>query len=194
MREIISGRDVGNTVDFRNCPDGQRSYGAKHPWPADTTVSAGKGLVLRRNPKDGEPSSYTTLFMEVYPPGAAFIRGEGDSPEACENAAWAKYQLALNCADGGAAHDWESRGYRNGAGFCSRCDTFGSKVFTGEQLGQHCKTCGVGTTYHWHKNEAGTEEFLCEDHYETDRPEWWTPSRQSFSELLESLLDDAGGA
>jgi hypothetical protein len=127
--------------------------------------------------------------MEVYPPGAAFIRGEGESARDCENAAWAKYQLALNCSDASGAHDWEARGYQNGAGFCSRCNTFGSQVFTGEQLGQFCEICHVGTTYHWGTDEHGDPEYLCEEHL-APRPELELPDllSETFGEHLDALL------
>jgi hypothetical protein len=160
MKAIITGDDIGTTIDFRTIGP----YEAQHPWPEETVVSAGRGTVFVRKTNE----SYSTLFMEVYPPGAAFIRGEGETPGACEAAAWNKYQLAVNCTDGSGTHDWESRGWMNGAGFCSRCDTFGSSVFTGDELGQHCKVCGVGTTHHWNINPNdpdGTPEFVCEEHY-----------------------------
>lgn len=156
----LYGQDIGNTIDFRTAG----SFDAQHPWPSETITSAGHGVVFKRNPKEGEPGSYQTLFLEVYPPGAAFIRGEGETPEDCENAAWAKYELALHCVDHSDAHDWQPRGYQNGAGFCSRCNTFGSQVFTGEQLGQFCKVCQEPTTYHWGKDPSGNPEFLCEKH------------------------------
>jgi hypothetical protein len=192
MHEIMTGRDIGTTIEFRAGFSKQGSYEAKHPWPAETVVSAGTGIVFRRNAKEGEPATYNTLFMEVYPPGASFIRGEGESPEACEEAAWTKYQRALNCTDGSGAHSWKTRGYRNGAGFCSRCNTFGSQVFTGEQLGQLCKICGTGTTYHHHKDDTtGAEEFLCEEHYAEHKPAKRTPSKHPLARLLDSLLDDA---
>lgn len=160
MREIISNKDIGSTINFRTVGP----YEARHPWPAETVVSAGKGAVFVRNPKEGEPHSYTTLFMEVYPPGAAFIRGQAETPEGCENACWRKYQLALNCSDNSGSHDWEPRGYQNGAGFCSRCNTFGSEVFTGEQLGQFCATCQEPTMWHSEKNAEGELIFVCEEH------------------------------
>lgn len=185
----MTGQDIGTTIDFTAGFGEPHSHESRHPWPAETVVSAGSGVVFRRNAKEDEPRSYRTLFMEVYPPGAAFIRGEGESPAACEDMAWNKYQLALNCSDGSESHDWETRSYRNGAGFCSRCNTFGSQVFTGEQLGQLCAICGAGTTYHWHKDQnTGSEEFLCEEHYE-HKSEKRTPSDHPLAQLLDGLLD-----
>ncbi|WP_405749158.1 hypothetical protein OG232_04000 [Streptomyces sp. NBC_01411] len=164
MREIMTGQDIGTTIDFR----GQGPYEARHPWPIETSVSSGSSVVLIHNAKEGDRTSCTTLFMEVYPPGAAFIRGEGVTPEVCEDAAWVKYQRVLNCADGSGSHKWEARGYRNGAGFCCRCGTFGSQIFAGEQLDHFCRVCGTGTTYHCDTDKAaGTTTFLCEEHYKT---------------------------
>lgn len=191
MRALMTNKDIGTTIEFRAGFGEQHTHEAKHPWPAETVVSAGTGVVFRRKPKEGEDRSYNTLFMEVYPPGAAFIRGEGDSPEACEDAAWAKYQVALNCSDGSGSHDWEPRDYHNGAGFCSRCNTFGSEVFTAEQLGQHCKICGIGTTFDWHKNaDTGSTEFLCEEHYEEHTTDRRGTSENPLLQLFDSLMDD----
>lgn len=193
MRALMTNKDIGTTIDFRAGFGEPRTHEARHPWPAETVVSAGSGIVFRRNAKEGEPRSYSTLFMEVYPPGACFIRGEGESTEACEEAAWAKYQLALNCSDGSGTHDWEPRGYHNGAGFCSRCSTFGSEVFTAEQLGQHCRICGTATKYHWHKNaDTGDQEFLCEGHYEEHKPARRSASTSDhpLEQLLAGLLED----
>jgi hypothetical protein len=195
MRALMTNQDIGTTIEFRAGFGEQHSHEARHPWPTETVVSAGTGVVFRRSAKEGEPRSYKTLFMEVYPPGAAFIRGEGESPEACEDAAWAQYQRALNCSDGSGTHDWEPRDYHNGAGFCSRCNTFGSAVFTGEQLGQFCKICGTGTTHHWHKNESnGSQEFLCEEHYAEHKPAERVPSDHPLAQLLDGLLDETDDA
>ncbi|MFF2053755.1 hypothetical protein ACFVU2_19280 [Leifsonia sp. NPDC058194] len=157
MKAIISGKDIGTTISFRSLG----SYEAKHPWPEETVVSAGRGVVFSRNP---EKPNYTTLFMEVYPPGAAFIRGEGETPEACEESCWQQYQRAIHCVDGRTSHEWEPRGYMNGAGFCKHCNTFGTRIFTGEQLGQFCHDCGVGTTHNWETGPDGSSVFLCAAH------------------------------
>ncbi|MFI9629279.1 hypothetical protein [Streptomyces sp. NPDC052042] len=161
MKAIITGEDIGTTIDFRSIGP----YLARHLWPEETVVSAGHGVVLSHTP--GKPG-YATLFMEVYPPGAAFIRGEGETPEACEDSCWKQYQFALNCtperAAENAGHEWEPRGYKNGAGFCKHCGTFSSRIFTGEQLGQFCRDCGVGTTHDWVEQDDGHYVFLCPEH------------------------------
>lgn len=165
MRSIY-GDELGDTIDFRTVG----AYDMAHPWPAETAVSAGRGLVFVRGTKD----SYTTLFMEVYPPGASFIRGEGETPAECENAAWAKYQAALHCpAAEDGAHAWEPRDYVNGAGFCHHCNTFRARCFTGEELGQFCVVCGVGTTYCNRATDDGSREFFCKEHSPApELPEW----------------------
>ncbi|KQO98779.1 hypothetical protein ASF30_12005 [Leifsonia sp. Leaf264] len=110
----------------------------------------GHGIVFRR---DGG-SAYNTAFVEAFPEGT-FIRGEGATIEEAEDAAWAKYQQYVSCP----THEWEPRGYVNGAGFCKHCNQFGSKVFTPEQLGLHCHVCGIPT--YW--SSAGGK-FFCPDH------------------------------
>jgi hypothetical protein len=152
MKDIY-GNEIGTTITFRG---GAGDHEAQHAWPAETAVSAGRGVVF------GKTGSYGTLFMEVYPPGASFIRGEGETPAACEDACWAAYQRALHCVEGRTEHELEPRGYKNGAGFCKHCNTFVSHAFTAEQLGQHCKVCGTATTWHWDEDDEGNDEFLCE--------------------------------
>lgn len=155
----MTGADLGTHISFRTAG----FYEVHHPWPEETVVSAGKGLVVVRGGQD-----YTTLFMEVYPPGASFIRGQGATPAECEDAAWAKYQLALHCLPERALsaqdHEWEPRGYRNGAGLCLHCDAFKAQAFTGEELGQHCLECGVGTTHHYEEDAEGGAVFGCKEH------------------------------
>jgi hypothetical protein len=184
MRAIMTNEDVGNIIDFRTFGPVE----AQHPWPAETVVSAGRGVVFITNAKEGEPQSYRTLFMEVYPPGAGFIRGEGATPEECENAAWAKYELAIFCTDGRGVHCFVPRAYKNGAGFCSFCSTFKSDAFTGEQLGQLCRVCGTGTTHHWEETAEGEFEFLCKDHYVASARTAQKPG--SLGALLSALFGD----
>jgi len=110
------------------------------PWPQGLFIQGGKhGVVLVRGGQN-----YRTAFVEVFPAGT-FIRGEGETIAAAEQSAWEKYQAGLGCE-----HEYEPRSHTNGGGFCKSCGQFGSNVFTGEQLGQFCEVCGVGTTWaHW---------------------------------------------
>lgn len=148
----LYGNVIGDTIDFR----GHGSLTAQFPWPPTTVVSAGQGVVFSKT-----TDTYSTLFMEVYPPEGGFIRGEGPTPEACEAAAWEKYQRQVDCVDG-HSHQWEPRGYKNGAGFCKHCGTFKSGAFTAEELGQFCQ-CGVATTWSWAEVD-GEMVFGCEHH------------------------------
>jgi hypothetical protein len=127
--------------------DGGDEYTLRHDWPADCFVQGGrKGVVLGKNP-------YQTAYFEAFPD--TFIRGEGDTLEDAEDACWAKYKQRLACPK----HEWETRGFTNGAGFCKHCGTFQSKVFTGEDLGQYCEDCSAPTTW----SRVG-EWWFCELH------------------------------
>lgn len=93
----------------------------RHPWPADVFVQGGgRGLVF--DPK-GE-GSYTTAFVEAFP-GATFLRGEGPTLEAAEDACWAQYVVWRDCP-----HDkgYDRGPYRNGSGHCVLCGTWLNKV------------------------------------------------------------------
>lgn len=135
-------------------PSGARGeeYELRQEWPEDALVQAGvSGLVLSR---DG--SHYTTAFFEAFPTGT-FIRGEARTLEEAEIACWIKFKLSNDCPE----HEWRpypkgrpNRPYRNGAGFCQRCNRFEGSRFTGEQLGQLCVTCGAGTTWGRYGPEA----------------------------------------
>ena len=173
MKDIY-GKDIGRTFPLREEIEGARTYEIEQAWPDETSVSMGNGVVFVRGTND----SYTTAFVEVYPPGADFIRGEGGTLSEAEERAWLKYQVALHCTSG-SEHEWEPRGYKNGAGFCRHCGTFKSKCFTAEQLGQYCRVCGVATMWSW-----DDEGFTCEK----DTPV--TPvDERSFLKLL--LGDDS---
>lgn len=100
---------------------------ARHPWPMSVFLQGGdRGVVFS---KDREP--YGTAFVECFPAGT-FLRGEGETIEEAEDKCWTQYQRYLNC-DGkleqGQWHGpYERRQYRNGAGFCTRCGIWMSRV------------------------------------------------------------------
>lgn len=131
---------------------------ARHPWPNGCYIQGGSsGLVLAR---DG--NHYTTAFVEAFPRNPdTFIRGEGATVADAEDAAWAKYQSYLACP----GHEYEARGYTNGAGFCRHCSMFASDVFTAEQLGQYCAVCQTPT-----KRQSAGGAWYCQTH-ELPRPE-----------------------
>lgn len=159
MRTIY-GEEIGTTIDFRTVGP----YTMHHDWPASTAVSAGNGVVFGSR----AGGSYTTLFMECYPPEGGFLRGEGETPEDCEDAVWAKYQLMLHCApdtDGSPRqHQFDPAGYKNGSGICTHCGTWRQNVFTAEQLGQVCHVCQEPTIHSWRQLPDGTLQFACEKH------------------------------
>ena len=101
---------------------------AKHPWPETVHVQGGaRGVVFRPAASGG---AYTTAFVEASPVnGGTFIRGEGQTITEAETRAWEKYRRWEECSDGTGKHGpWESRGYQNGAGFCTKCGSWGSRV------------------------------------------------------------------
>jgi hypothetical protein len=93
---------------------------SKLPWPPDVFVQGGdSGIVISRN-----APTRRTAFVEAFPPDG-FIRGEGETLQEAEDSAWAQYVRETGCG----GHEFERRGYRNGAGFCKHCGAFRSKVF-----------------------------------------------------------------
>lgn len=130
---------------------------AKCAWPASTVLLQGgtNGVVFDR----ASGTSYRTAFVEAFLDDS-FYRGEGDSIEAAEAACWDKYVRTTACS----GHEWEARGYKNGAGFCKHCNKFESKRFTPEQLGLYCGYCQKPTFYGEATTTEGVEEFFCEEH------------------------------
>ncbi|WP_159599743.1 hypothetical protein [Agromyces humi] len=155
---------------------------SRHPWPAGMFIQGGgHGIVLSRSGGD----SYRTAFVEAFPEGT-FIRGEGATVEDAEDAAWAKFQRYAGCP----GHEWETRGYRNGAGFCKHCGKFGSQVFDLVEIGSVCDVCGVGT--YW--TTVG-DKLFCEEHApareERVRIEQASGVQPSaFTQLLEWLAEE----
>lgn len=98
-------------------------------WPDDCTVQwGGRGVVLSRE------GSYRTAFFEAFPQDGSggFIRGEGETLEAAEVSAYARWKRQMQCFSGGG-HRWsrnrrfkngQTRLYINGGAFCLRCGAF----------------------------------------------------------------------
>lgn len=135
-----------------------------HDWPAGTYVQGGKsGTVFKR-----EGGSYRTAFVEAMLPDqpdgdrGPFIRGEGDTLAEAEAAAYAKWQRTDACP----GHEYETRGYRNGAGLCKHCDRFATGVFDVKVVGHPCAECGEGTNYFM----TDDDQWLCEAHAEPHMP------------------------
>jgi hypothetical protein len=130
----------------RGFRDGE-PYQCAHPWPEHCFVQCGdRGIVLRAK------GSYQTAFFEACPP-ETFIRGEGKTIPEAEADAWKQYQRILACP----GHEFERRGYDNGAGFCKHCNMFKGNAF--EPL-HNCAVCGVAT-YHTHDTNGN---WYCLEH------------------------------
>lgn len=138
---------------------GRVPYQCQYEWPEDCLCQGGShGIVLGR---EG-----TTAFFEAFPRNPdTFIRGEGETVEEAETACWNKYQKYLACPSPTGQHEFEPRNYQNGAGVCKYCGFFGPQVFTGEELGQFCEICGVGTTYSPNNDDKEHVTWYCEKHF-----------------------------
>ena len=126
----------------------------QHPWPDDCFVQGGaSGIVFSGK------GNYTTAFFEAFPCNPdTFLRGEGTTVELAEDDAWAQHQRQLFCPSQTGDHEYETRGYKNGAGFCKHCDLFSSKIFNLTDIGSVCFICG--TDYY---DEVG-DRLVCEKH------------------------------
>lgn len=174
MIDPLTGADVGRVIPRTG------GYLAAMPWTDDVAVQGGRhGLVVTPTRGDSVPSAagsgpvgtYFTAFVEVFT-GGTFIRGEGATLAAAERQAWNRYQAWRSCPGPTGQHEWSpdrhlpggrSIRYRNGAGFCRHCGAFESGRFTGADLGQHCRGCGVPTIWHWEEHPDGAVTFLCRD-------------------------------
>jgi hypothetical protein len=131
-------------------------YEPHQAWPHDCLIQGGRrGIVLVR---DGEP--YRTSFFEAFPDNT-FIRGEGKSLDAAEDAAWSQWERIRTCL----GHEYEPRGYHNGAGICRHCGRFASRVFTAEQVGVECAVCGA-KHYPCFTHDG---QYYCVNHPQTER-------------------------
>lgn len=93
-------------------------------------VAAGLGIT---NPA----GSYRTAFFEAFPRNPdTFIRGEGPTIVEAEEDAWRQYMRVVACT----SHEFERRGYRSGAGICTKCGLFESYAF--EKTLDPCVVCG----------------------------------------------------
>lgn len=141
-----------------------------HDWPDGMFAQGGK---VNRD-------DVGMVFIEAFPrEPATYFRGEGLTYTAAEDSLWARWQAYTACSQ----HEWETRGYRNGAGFCRQCGLFGSHVFDLVEIGSTCAVCKVGT-YNttvparnpdgtWNRKEPA--DLLCEEH---TYPHCWTLTDQ----------------
>jgi hypothetical protein len=149
----------------------QEPYVCQKDWPEDCFVQCGdNGMVLKatgfeatmtsENFKElgeniAENYAYTTAFFEAFPNNPnTFIRGEGKSVEEAEESAWKKFRKYADCEE----HEFEKRNYRNGAGFCKKCNMFKSRAF---EPWEPCVVCGKKTFYH----QVDDNSMMCKEHY-----------------------------
>lgn len=97
-------------------------YTPKFDWGNTTFCQCGDGGISLR-----ESSMYITAYFEAFPevPIKTFIRGEGKTIEDAEKDAWEKYERIKLCPE----HEFERKGYTNGAGFCKHCNLFAPHQF-----------------------------------------------------------------
>jgi hypothetical protein len=116
---------------------------AAHAWPGDTQ------LQYTYHPNGRKDTPY---YIEVFPTNpSTMITGRGQNLMEAETAAWNRYIKTIGCNN----HEWEKRGYRNGAGFCIHCNLFQSKVF---EPSENCHLCNIPTFYTHYLH------FYCETH------------------------------
>lgn len=125
-----------------------KSYECKHPWPKRCHIQCGdRGVVLSSS------GSYRTAFFEAFPSSPkTFIRGEGQTLEDAENAAWAKYKRIKECP----GHEFERRERTDGFGFCRHCNLF-AKALVSLQ-----KCCKCPSKNVWSKID---DKDFCRRHY-----------------------------
>lgn len=146
-------------------------YECIQPWPEDCSVQCGgHGIVLPSGSLEkvltsdkpigelakaaAEKESYTTAFFEAFPKTpSCFIRGEGKSIEEAEEKAYEKFKSILNCK----GHDFESRGRKDGYGYCKYCSLSMSGVLP--ILNKCCK-CNEPTN--WTTDDKG--RYYCKKH------------------------------
>lgn len=154
-------------------------YNCQHEWPADCFVQCGTaGIVFT------EEGSYRTAFFEAFPRNPdTFIRGEGESVETAEESAWSQWQKHLACP----GHEFERRGYRNGAGFCKHCGLFAARAFEPTTL---CLVCQKPTNYASDKDG----DFYCEEHVDQippdKRSDFWDAVAQALADEVIEVVSD----
>lgn len=144
-------------------------YECKFDWPDDCSVQCGdRGIVLSAN------GSYRTAFFEAFPKDPkTFIRGQGETIEMAERAAWNNYERIVGCN----SHEFERRGYKNGSGICKHCELFKSNVF---EPSERCVVCNQPT--YWTADVNGN--YYCEEH-ERQMPD---DAKPSWMKDLESAI------
>lgn len=126
----------------------------------------------------GTPNgAYRTAFVEAFPKKpSTFIRGEGKTVHDAERSAWEQYQRILSCKK----HEFERRGYRNGAGLCKHCNLFSSKIF---ESSEKCFICSKPT----YNVSDVDDNWYCDEHEELIPEEKQTETYKWFQEHIERM-------
>ncbi len=149
-------------------PDGWRGranpYELLCSWPDDCYVQWGsKGIVFGAN------GGRVTAFFEAFPKSPnTFIRGEGVTVADAERSAFEQFNRNRACP----SHEFERRGYTNGAGICKHCGLFNAHAFAPSTL---CEICSGPTNFSFGVDGERKYHWYCETHA-GDRPRDTQPS------------------
>jgi len=151
-RELRMGKSIPNGgFGVRD-----QTYDCLFDW--DCFVQCGNKGIVFSNP------AYFTAFFEAFPRNPdTFIRGEGNTVEEAEKSAWSMLQKFKACS----GHEFERRGYTNGAGFCIHCGMFNSKAFDPTTI---CCKCSKPTDYTQDKDR----NYYCENCQKLKTPDKFT--------------------
>lgn len=92
----------------------------RKPWPDDFYIQGGHRFYSGGQRHD-------QCFVEVFPPGT-FMRAEAPTVAEAEAKLWDRYEHMQACTTAPEHGPFEARHYTNGAGFCTNCGTWFSKV------------------------------------------------------------------
>lgn len=141
MKKIIKNRSLG----LMNTPD----YTCKYDWPTECFVQCGgKGVVIGNQHRKG----YVTAFFEAFPFNN-FIRGEGETIDLAEDAAWKKYQVMATCPE----HRFIKSESRKRDAVCECCGFSIRDYYPPEK---ECSCCG--------KNNVSLyiyDQYFCLEHF-----------------------------
>lgn len=141
MKKIIKNRSLG----LMNTPD----YTCKYDWPTDCFVQCGgKGVVIGNQHKKG----YVTAFFEAFPSNN-FIRGEGETVDLAEDAAWKKYQVMATCPE----HHFIKSESRKRDAVCECCGFSVKNYYPPEHV---CSCCGENSV-----SLNIDEKYFCFKHF-----------------------------
>lgn len=141
MKKIIKNRSLGlmNTSD----------YTCKYDWPTECFVQCGgKGVVMGNQHRKG----YVTAFFEAFPFNN-FIRGEGETIDLAEDAAWKKYQVMANCTE----HSFKKSESRQRDAVCECCGLSIRDYYPPEK---ECSCCGKSNV-----SLSIYNQYFCLEHF-----------------------------